>query len=447
MMRTEGAPAGRAGNGAGAGLNILVDPGTYTCTNVGDVAMLQVAVARLAANFPGAALHVLTDDPSALARHCPRVQPVSNAARLVWLDDEQLVGRFQRVLPTRASSLLAAAQHDIRLKLPTAYHAALVARRALRRRATGDVGRFLKLAARTDLYVAAGQGTLADDSRAHALAVLGTAEIARRAGATVALVGQGIGPIGDADLLARMRAVLPAASIIGLRERRMGPAILRENGVATSQIVVTGDEAIELAYRRRPPELGDGLGVHVRFAPLAVDQTYLERLRPVLLGFAREQRAPLIPLPISQHRRGANDCRAIAELAGGQEAYAPGGATLDTPAHVIGAAGRCRVVVSCAYHAAVFALSQGVPVICLGRSAYYLAKFRGLRAQFPGGCAVLALDQPAFEARLDAALRVAWAIAPSRRFALWRRAERQIRAGRMVYRRLRDLVPARAQAG
>ena len=39
--------------------------------NMGDVAMLQVAVARLLDLWPDACIEVLTDSPANLARYCP----------------------------------------------------------------------------------------------------------------------------------------------------------------------------------------------------------------------------------------------------------------------------------------------------------------------------------------------------------------------------------------
>ena len=39
--------------------------------NMGDVAMLQVAVARLLKLWPEARIEVLTDSPAGLARYCP----------------------------------------------------------------------------------------------------------------------------------------------------------------------------------------------------------------------------------------------------------------------------------------------------------------------------------------------------------------------------------------
>ena len=69
---------------------------------------------------------------------------------------------------------------------------------------------------------------------------------------------------------------------------------------------------------------------------------------------------------------------------------------------------RCRIVVTGAYHAAVFALAQGIPVVCLSNSPYYLAKFQGLEDLFGLGCATVRLSEPDLPARLAAAIERTW---------------------------------------
>src|SRR4029077_3795903 len=125
-----------------------------------------------------------------------------------------------------------------------------------------------------------------------------------------------------------------------------------------------------------------------------------------------------------------------------------GGAALDTPSKLIAATGRCRVVVTAAYHAAVFALAQGVPVVGVGSSSYYLRKFEGLAAEFRGGCQVVRTDATGLAADLEAAVAVAWEAAPGTRSALLGSAARQVECGRAAYQRLATLcAPARSSEG
>jgi colanic acid/amylovoran biosynthesis protein len=427
--------------------HVIVDPGTLTCRNMGDVAMLQVAVSRIASGLPGTTIYLLTEDPAELARHCPAARPLPHWAREAWLDDRQLWGGLRRFLRGPVWRLAAGAQDMVRRRWPTGYRRTLELRFRKRPGAAADLSTFTERLGSADAVVVAGQGTLADVASDHARSVLATAGFAQAAGIPVFFFGQGIGPLTDPSLRRQAAAILPSARLVALREEGKGAPLARELGVSADRLVMTGDDAVELAWSRRPSALGSGLGIHLRIAPEAVrDTTVLERVRPVLQDFARARCIPLVPLPISHHRVGANDPRTIRQLLAGYDDASDGGATTTTPDAVIRAAGRCRVVVTGAYHAAVFALSQGIPAICLGRSAYYLDKFRGLRDQFGAGCRILDLDDPDLAQTLCVALISAWEGAESLRDPLLTVAERQVEAGRLAYGRLSESVGEASRA-
>jgi hypothetical protein len=91
---------------------------------------------------------------------------------------------------------------------------------------------------------------------------------------------------------------------------------------------------------------------------------------------------------------------------------------------------RCRVVVTACYHAAVFALSMGIPAVALASSDYYIQKFRGLQKQF-GGVPRLVLCRghipfEAFRFELRAVLACLWSDAPRIRPKLLAYAAAQI---------------------
>jgi polysaccharide pyruvyl transferase WcaK-like protein len=430
---------------------VIVDPGTRNCRNMGDVAMLQVALARIREVLPDSTVRVFTDDPMELARQCPGVHALSHWAREAWLDDRRLWGALGRVLRGPAWRLASRVQGRVRQARPGLYRRALGLRFLGRPDAAKELTAFFERLAGADLLVFAGQGTLADAARDHARSMLATGAFAHAFGVPVFFFGQGIGPLTDPGLRRLAATVLPPARLVALREERQGRPLAEALGVASDRIVMTGDDAVELAATIRPDRPGGGLGIHLRVAPEAL-RTVPSSLRPVLHRFARARRVPLIPLPISHHRVGANDPRTIRWVLAGFDDASDGGATADTPREVIAAAGRCRAIVTGAYHAAVFGLAQGVPVVCLGRSAYYLDKFRGLRDQFGPGCQVLDLDDPALPDALVAALELAWEGADAFRAAIIRTADRQIAAGRDAYRRLASVasggsVPAPLVAG
>ena len=417
---------------------IIVEPGSYSIQNMGDAAMLQVAVRRLHELLPGSEILVFTNAPSELARHCPGAAPLAVNGRALWFSHEYVPGPIRRLLPERASHRLADFERRLRYERPTAAEKLMRLRLRLRHRGRGieEFDAFIGAMHGAQLLVICGQGSMGDATAGHAQNVLATVEMATACGVPVLMFGQGIGPMRGKELVARARQVLPSVSLIGLREGRAGPALLRSLGLPDDRFTVTGDDAIELAYPERPDALGSALGVNVRIAGNAGTQSgYLDRVRPVLHDFAERVDATLIPAPIARGR--AHDGALLRELLGARGDPPDGGVALDTPRAVIAQVGRCRVLVTGAYHAAVFALAQGVSTVCLAHSDYYVDKFRGLAELFGPGCRVVApgadLGDP-FAAMLHDALADAWSSADELRPALLEAAERQIDLGRATYR-------------
>ena len=105
---------------------------------------------------------------------------------------------------------------------------------------------------------------------------------------------------------------------------------------------------------------------------------------------------------------------------------------------------RCRVVVTGSYHPAVFALSQGIPVVCLVKSDYYACKFLGLKDQFGAGCEILSLlENEQLQDRLTAVMTIAWRSADDVTPSLLDAARRQVGLGHEYYRRVYELVTRR----
>jgi polysaccharide pyruvyl transferase WcaK-like protein len=425
-------------------VNIIVDAGTRDCRNVGDVAMLQVAVERLGVMVPGATIYVLIEDAVELKRHCPSAVPLSHAGREAWFDNQSLSGRVYNLLPQAGRALVQGGHRYVRNWWPSTHASALLLKERVRGRSTEPLREFLSTMAKADLLVFCGQGTLADAGGQHARIMLETAAMAIRQGIPVVMVGQGVGPLTDPALLALARAVVPRVALIALREARGGPALLRALGVADDRIVITGDDAVELAARRRSGAPGTHIGIHARIAPHAItDHAVLDRVRDVVQAAARARGAALVPLPISHHKAGAYDPATIRLVMGGADAESDGGVDIDSPERTIEAAARCRMVVTGAYHAAVFALSQGIPAICLGRSPYYLEKFYGLVDLFGPGCTVVDLDSASLTQDLAAAIEHAWAAAPAQAEGLRAAAARQVALGRAAYARIPALLGGR----
>lgn len=425
---TEGAPA------SGRQPKILVEPSDTTLHNQGDTAMLCTALNRLQALWPAGEVSVFSDEPAVLTRYCPHVLPLPTRGRHAWTGDIRSLPRFLRYLQPLDSWL--------RRRWPE--FAKLLVRSGQRifGGSSDDLHAYRAAVVRSDLMLVAGMGGLTDAFYDFALALLDSMQLAMDNGVTVVMAGQGIGPIDDPRLRARAAAVLPRVDLFALREGRAGPQLLRSLGVADEHIEVTGDDAIEFARSQTPLRPGNGLGVNVRAESYAgVDSKAAVRLvGPVANSFALRHAAPIIPVPITSYGKGDDADVARKLFPGALDC------PVQTPYEAIAQVARCRVVMAGSYHAAVFALSMGIPVVALAGSDYYRDKMLGLADMFKTGCRVEFVGAPDFPARLDTALEELWVSAPDLRPSLLAAADHQIELVRAAYLRIRDIVNARSTA-
>ncbi len=411
---------------------------------MGDVAMLQVAVSRMMSLWPSAQIEVVTESPSNLASYCPGAKPLPRAGCECWVAPQILLGRFHRFLPRWASVGLTNLKRTIGVQWPALLELLIDLRLSVRdgsgRRT--DFRDFMEAFKNGDLLVVCGSGGFTDSCREWNLSILGTMEAATRRGIPVIMFGQGMGPLSDPVVLSRARAVLPDVTLITLRGSSGGLSLLKSVGVPSARVLTTGDEAIELAYAARVAELGCAIGINLRIASYAhVKTDIIEKVGSVLQEFARRHKAPLLPIPIAFHEF-ANDHQTIRQLLAGFDDESDGGLSLDTPLKLIERVAHCRIVVTGAYHAAVFALAQGIPVVCLTNSPYYLAKFRGLEELFGIGCTIVMLGEPDFPSKLAGAIESTWNSAEVVRSPLLRSALCQVEKSRESYQTVQSLLRA-----
>jgi polysaccharide pyruvyl transferase WcaK-like protein len=452
------APPQRLGNGSGP-LRILVENSEYWLRNNGDLAMLTVTLDRLHQRWPDARIAVLTDSPCLLRAYFPGAEGISVFDQDPWAPPtmlERLAGRLgPRVVGPIA---LARLRLNVRRKqVPAKVRAGRrkLLRMALGRPALAPARETAPLptgplhpgsaaaAAQSSLVLALGGGYLTDADRHQTIRVLNLVEHACDAGVPVAFVGQGLGPLEDPGLQARAAQVLPKVGLIALREDRRGPQILERAGVAADRVLVTGDDAIELAYQARAGELGSDIGFCLRIAGYSpVSTGVADLVGQVVRAAASGHAATLVPLIIAEFR--SQDRRSTLPLVrGAADVVAPPRRYVH-PIEVARRVARCRVLVTGAYHLAVFALSQGIPVVALTSSAYYDDKFLGLGAMFGQGLTLVRLDGPDLEQTLTAAIDQAWRTAPDVREPLRAQARVQIDASRAGFDRLANLAGAAA---
>jgi colanic acid/amylovoran biosynthesis protein len=394
-------------------MRIFIEPGAYRSHNIGDWAMFEVAVARLRARWPEASLASHSLDPDAIRRLDPTA---------VSLD------------PSGSRSL--GAVRALRFA-PLMRAAGRVALRA-KRQDPQLLDRYLEAVRDIDLLLVAGAGSLNDEFKSHALVVLETLDRALDGGATVAMMGQGLGPMNDPELRRRAATVFPRVDCIALREKIAGPRLLAAMGVDANRVAVTGDDAITLAYAARPEALGSSIGVNLRVASYSrVDGALLRRVGDIVRDAARRHGAAFTPIPTMRAPEG-DDLDSIQRMIGGERADGP-----RSPAELLRILHACRIVVGGSYHSAVFALSMGIPVVSVANSDYYIDKFRGLAGQFGAACRLTVASDREFASNLRNAIDDAWSTAHDTREQLLASARDQIVQADATYEALFALVERR----
>jgi polysaccharide pyruvyl transferase WcaK-like protein len=422
-------------------LRILVEPSDYILRNVGDMAMMQVAIERLAALWPEAIIQVLTDDPERLNDLCPRALPLSSAGRRLWLADNFL----PRWLEARTSPEL---RSFIRLQSPELVKFLWRCKFKLGR--SPDRWRaltaFTTVVAKADAVIVTGMGGITDAFPEYAHDLLTTLALALYYGKPVVLVGQGIGPLETPGLRELASQVLRRADLIALREDVTAGPLLKSLGIPMNKTVTTGDDAIEIAYRARSAVLGTGFGINIRASDYSeIDLELLSRLRALFQLSLRTYSAIAVPVPISSVP-GEVDLETFKSLLDGYDGPFIQPPDLGSPTAIVEHLQHCRILVCGSYHAAVFACSSGVPAVCVAKSAYYLAKFRGLAELFGDGCEFVSLEDPQFEFRLRDAIHKCWTSAEELRPRLLQRAVQQMALGSVAFQTIHDLISARTRA-
>ncbi len=413
-------------------MKILIENSGYRLTNLGDLAMLQVSISRLINLWPDAHIDVLTLNSDLLKKFCPEVHPI-NPSPLTWLP-YLLPQKFHRLTHQSGSDdSLSKFEWEVHQQLPILTHPIL--KRRLQKIKNNNSPLFESIE-NADLIVASGGGYITDYFEYKANETLEILNLAKWLGKPVVMLGHGLGPLQKPELRKKAKIVLPRLDLISLRESKAGVPLLDDLGVPKTRMVTTGDDAIELAYNSRKTEIGDGIGINLRVTGYSnVGVEALEAVRFAIQSVAREKKVSLIPIPIA-NRQTEDDPQAIRQLLAGYDEHSDGGQNLDTPLKVIEQVAHCRVVVTGSYHAGVFALSQGIPVISLAKSQYYVDKFSGLAEQFGVGCQVISLESPQFKEKLIYAIKDSWEQAPNVRKPLLEAAQKQIDLGHKTYQRV-----------
>jgi polysaccharide pyruvyl transferase WcaK-like protein len=418
-------------------VNIVVEPGSYTCLNMGDVAMMQVCISRLAELWPGARIGAVTQSPERLAAFCPNVYPIVESGKEYWFQDK-LFGRVRNFAPRALRASVQASEAVLRDRWPIAVSSLLTIKRRIKRLDYRGLSNFVKALMQADLVVASGMGMVNDEFRNRALQMLATLEMANQHGIPTAMVCQGIGPVSDAGLLDSMRKVLPKVRIISLRERLLSQQVLKSVEYPMDRVLLVGDDGLQLAFEHRTDVVGDAIGINLRVAKYShIEPNIIIGIRHALESVVSKLATSFISIPILF--RDDSDFKSIAALISGYEERSLGTPVM-TPLDVIRRIGRCRLVVTGSYHGAVFALGQGIPAIAVAKSPYYMGKFKGLKEQFGDGCQLIDWGKHVDIEELICAVHRAWTSAAELRPMLLKVAEEQIGLATDAYRKVQASV-------
>ncbi len=408
---------------------ILIQGGCYELDNLGDQSMLQAAIDRIRERLPNARFSVLWRSDDTLKELAPDAHrvPVENRKAWKWVRSAYIG------LRKRMPDL----DPFIRRRFPRVRDQLLrfKARRLVNHEALRD----------TQFMVLSGGGYFTDVFPGQAWSSLERIRVADAMGIPFAIVGHGFGPLRDTALRTAASELIPRARLISVRERLESIPILNDLGVDTTKVFVTGDDAVAHAWHAGVRRPGSCIGINLRVAPYAgMADDDVVAVRDAFRDAVASIDCELIPLAecVVKSVESDSDASVAARIIDGLGHARTGSAVPATVGALIDRVSECRLVVTGSYHCAVFALSQGIPSVCVHNCEYYALKFRGLADRFETGCVVIDRSDAAFHDQLRDAILQCWATADELRPKLLRAAEKQVEAGCQAYDTLCAIIAA-----
>lgn len=447
-------------------MRILLDQAVHDHRNKGNNALLEVAMNRLRRFWPEAQFDVLSISPHFCHTYLPGTRPVFPHNLELAASKLDTIRRFvpqpmwrslfelRELLHAQTGialtpGVLSSVKLPLHRQAQSAVHqgSGEIVHEGSLQEATAEIQGAQAVNPRLceyDLYLATGGGYMCDTDKRFLMPLLDRMKAAVEQGIPAVMVGQGVGPIDDVELIDKAKEVLPLLDYILIREEQIARPLLESFGVSNSRVMMTGDDAIELGYQIRCTKQGQGIGLSLRTAQhTAVNTKHIEAIRPVVLQAAQKYRATLIAAPISYYQHEA-DLDPISKIMSGHDKRSASWRKFEVLPDFIRRIGHCRVMISGTLHGAVFALSQGIPVITLAKSTEYFYKLSGLAVEFgKEGCQVIHLNDEQLTQKLADALDFAYSAAEELRPILLAHSARQIELGYHAYQHIFDLVEQR----
>lgn len=420
--------------------NIVVEHSSYSLENMGDLAMLTIALARLTKLYPSAKIGVFTSSPDVLNNLFKNSHIYSLSINYQFILSTQLFFKLLDVAVWLEKNKNVTKLAILQLLLKSIWKIWLIFLKIRYRTLKLD---FIKFIAEADLIIATGGGYITDsfDEKANlTLSILGLAILFKK---PTLMFGHGIGPIKNPNLASRATNILPYVDFISLREGESGLNLLESFGVSLKNVIVTGDDAIELAHRT-PKNLGGGIGINIRIADyskLSLNNNNVKLFASTLQKISADKSAPLIPIIIefipSRSDLSSLKFLNIDYVKDDSDNY---DSPIKNPEMIVDQVSKCRLVITGSYHAGVFALSQGIPIIGLVNSDYYKSKFLGLSKQFQIDFDVLSFEDEDFISKLLISIERNWELIFSVKDSLREAAKKQIELSSYAYKKAYEII-------
>jgi len=206
----------------------------------------------------------------------------------------------------------------------------------------------------------------------------------------IILTGQQIGPFSSRSSKRALQKVLRKVNFLGLREPTDSLNFCMEAHMEPQRYAVMGDDSLGLMplndsfisdflaeYGLKEKEF---IAANIRIAPYAKGHAdYIRQIVLIIEKVAMHFDKPVLIVPTALHPSDS-DITSGKKLADG--VHHARMVVIDndnlSPALVKGVLGKAFGAIGISYHFCIFALSQGVPTVCLYDGAYYSQKAKGI---------------------------------------------------------------------
>lgn len=417
-------------------MKILVENSGYHLGNLGDVAMLIAGLDYLAEAFDGAELFVVSD-VKRVPSGFPTYTPIPAEQLHTWYE--------QRVLPIPSRSLGATTSDRIRgleqellARFPGPAIAAAKLTAKLTKMPVQVSSQGLALVRSMDAVVSTGGGFVNDSFPHQCTNVLETLWLAQRRGIPTAMFGQGLGPLSNPKGVEIAKRVFPNLKVLSLREGTHSPDVALRLGVRSKAVRVTGDDAIKLVDSYASENQRADIGFNVRLAKYSgLNSDAVSRIANILASRCSSIGPCIRAIPIDV-RGTSDDDTSSAKSAFKATSITPVLPQDSSIEALVSQVSLCRVVITASYHAAVFSLTLGIPVIGISKSEYYDHKFSGLAQMFAGGVELCRLQSNSVEDDFTRALEKQSKFSVSESDQLRKSAARQVNNSQAAYLAFRE---------